>query len=220
MKKALQITKTIIMIAVVLSVALATPLNSIPVTGESINSSNPIPVTAVPTLNGFVQSISAVNVASANTIVGIYAPDKFAMSIVQQPAGDAGYISTENEIVTQFAMASQFGTIGLLAHNFLGGAHFSDVSIDQTIVLVKGDQSLAYYKVESIQTFQALTPNSPYSNFKALDGSERVLSANDMFTNIYMQSGKLILQTCVAEGDELSWGRLFITASPIDSPLS
>lgn len=212
------LTKIVLALIIVLSFFNVNPVAAIPVTGDAADNTV-IPVTALPTLTSFVDRLPAPINSSASGLAGLYVQDKFALSIMQQPAGSPGFISEQNDVVTQFAMASQYGTTGLLAHNYLAGAYFSQIEMGQTIVLVNNDKSLAYYKVEKIESFQALQPTSPYSDFRVLDGSDRVLTATEMFTNIYMQSGKLVLQTCIEEAGDLSWGRLFITATPIDSPL-
>lgn len=170
------------------------------------------PVSSLPTISRFVKSL---DLTTSDTVTGVYIPDTFAYSVIQQPAAAPGFVSSEDDVLTQFSMADSYGTTGLLAHNTLAGTSFSSVHPGQTIVTVQGDGTLEYYHVYAVEKYQALSPNSPYSNFRSLDVSGQDLSATELFMHIYAQPGNLVLQTCIASGDELSWGRLFILAEPI-----
>ena len=82
--------------------------------GVAISLSNLTPALAastapVVTLNEFVAALPA---GSANQVAGVYASGVFALPVVQQPAGDAGFVSSQPEVLTQFAMASSYGTTG------------------------------------------------------------------------------------------------------------
>lgn len=171
------------------------------------------PVSNFPTITNFVHTL---NLTSPETVVtGVYIPNTFAYGVVQQPAGSPGFVSAENDVLTQFGMAGSYGTTGLLAHNNLAGTSFSFVQPGQTIVAVQGDGTLEYYHVYAVEKYQALSPNSPYSNFRSLDVPGQDLSATELFMHVYAQPGNLVLQTCIANGDQQSWGRLFILAEPI-----
>lgn len=153
----------------------------------------------------------------SNVLVGVYIPGVLALPIGQQPANNAGFVTRESDQVTQFALASNFGTIGLLAHNDLAGAQFSDISIDQYAILVYGDGRLEYYTINEVQKYQALSPTSTYSDFINLDNSNDRLSASDLFNRVYGSGGRLVLQTCIAGNGDPSWGRMFIVATPATS---
>ncbi len=186
----------------------------IPVTtavNAPFNGANP--VSNFPTITHFVHTLDLTNTESA--VTGVYIPNTFAYGVVQQPASAPGFVSSENDVLTQFRMAGNYGTTGLLAHNHLAGTSFTSVQPGQTIVTVKGDGTLEYYHVYAVERYQALSPNSPYSSFLNLDNSGQYLSATELFMHIYAQPGNLVLQTCIASGDELSWGRLFILAEPV-----
>jgi hypothetical protein len=71
------------------------------------------------------------------------------------------------------------------------------------------------YQVTKIENYQALSPNSPYSDFLSLDGSNQKLSATQLFSKIYTQENHLVLQTCLEKDGDLSWGRTFIIAEEI-----
>ena len=157
---------------------------------------------------------SSLTYGSEAQIVGIYAPGAFALPVVQQPASNPGFVSNEPEVVTQFGLATDFGTIGFLAHNTLSGTNFFDLQVGQTIVLVYGDGSVKTYIVHDQLSYQALTPNSPYSRFRDLDDSEVEISSTDLFNQVYTEEGQLIFQTCIASNGLENWGRYFVLAVP------
>jgi len=150
----------------------------------------------------------------ANMIRGIYADDILALPVVQQPSGQAGFVSTIDGVVTEFSMPSSYGVTGLLAHNYLSGKYFSDFSIGDEIQIVYGDGSIKRYLVAEIQSYQALQPNSPNSQFVDLESSEQI-SASQLFKRVYIGDHHLTLQTCIERGGVDSWGRMFIIAYPI-----
>lgn len=180
---------------------------SVPVTGSAISGSSS--TTVLPTLQQFISIISG-----GGKPAGIYTPF-FAFPIVQQPDGNPGFVSSDPDIVTQFSMANQFGTTGILAHNTLAGAKFSQLEVGQFLTLVYGDGRLEYYKVTTIETYQALSPTSPTSNFINLQKPDLFLSSTQLFNHVYAAGKNLVLQTCIAANGIDSWGRLFVIATPI-----
>ncbi len=170
-------------------------------------------------VGSLAEFIPTVQNGNASQIVGLYIKNALALRVVQQPASNPGFVSEEPDAVTQFAMASRFGTIGLLAHNTAAGQHFSKIKDGMKITLVFGDGTVTNFRVRQIRQFQALTPTSPYSNFKDLSAPEQVLSVESLFYQIYQSNGSLVLQTCIEKEGELSWGRLFIIAEPITSQM-
>jgi hypothetical protein len=165
-------------------------------------------------LNDFVNSIKN---GERNTVVGIYVPGKLALPIGQQPKGNAGYVTREPEKATQFAMASRFSTVGILAHNDLAGAKFSALQIENYAVVVYGDGHLAYYIIDEIEKFQALSPTSTFSDFINMDNPDDRLTAGELFAKVYGAGNRLVLQTCIAAHGDPSWGRMFIIGRPAPS---
>jgi phage tail protein X len=41
------------------------------------------------------------------------------------------------------------------------------------------------------------------------------LTATDLFNHVYATGDRLVLQTCIANHGQASWGRLFIIAQPV-----
>ena len=143
----------------------------------------------------------------------MYVDKVLALPIVQQPSGNAGYVSNTDGEATQFRMASQFGSIGLLAHNLLSGKSFSALTTGQEVRLVYGDGHIEYFVIKEVLRYQALQPNSPYSSFKNLTKDE-TLTAEQMFKRVYFGDRHLTFQTCIEAEGNLSWGRLFVIAVP------
>jgi hypothetical protein len=199
------------------SLFLARPMALIPVTaGNSTDTTN-----EATQLLGSVEKFSTTVVnGNARQIVGIFAENTFAFPIVQQPNGNAAYVSTLDSVVTQFSTASLYGSIGLVAHNNLAGAKFSDLKEGDRLVLVYGDGTKLTYEITEIDEYQALSPYSPYSNFVDVKDTSVTLSVSDMFMKIYNPDDRLILQTCIAKDGVDSWGRMFVVAEPVeDLPL-
>ncbi|MRS04313.1 sortase, partial [bacterium] len=149
--------------------------------------------------------------SDSSQLVGVFVKNVMAVKVVQQSS--ATYVSTSSGTVTQFGMASSYGSIGLLAHNYLSGASFSKLGSGTEIFLVFGDGSTKKYQVSSVKKYQALSPSDPYSNFVNLDSPDATLTSTDVFNQTY-GSGGLVLQTCISKNGNSSWGRLFIIASP------
>lgn len=179
---------------------------------------HPFPVAAwgqeeasLPDFEEFSESVQ--NADQANVLLGVYVPGVLALPVVQQPAGDAGYVSSRNGEITQFDMAARFGTVGLLAHNHLSGKSFYQLAPGQEVRLIYGNGKVEYFVISRLLEYQALQPTSPYSSFRSLDGRE-TLTAEQMFKKVYAGERHVTFQTCIEANGNLSWGRLFILAVP------
>jgi hypothetical protein len=146
-------------------------------------------------------------------VSGIYFGNDNFMRAVSQPSGKPEYVSETSGVVTNFQLASHYGNIGLIAHNYLAGRNFFDLKIGDVVFVMDGLRQTRPYRVISIRQFQALSPQSPRSNFIDLDTS-RMLSASEVFQCIYTGDHHLVLQTCIEKGNVKEWGRLFIIAEP------
>ncbi|MBN2116851.1 MAG: hypothetical protein JW730_09780 [Anaerolineales bacterium] len=176
----------------------------------------PIPAQAqgnafgIPDFQDFAKSVQN---NEAGVLRGVYVPEMLAFPVVQQPAGNAGYVSPTDGEITQFDMAAKFGNVGLLAHNNLSGRFFSQLAAGQEVRLVYGDGKVEYFVITGILKFQALEPTSPYSQFRDL-GSAETLTALQLFNKVYRGDRHVTFQTCMEANGELSWGRLFVVAIP------
>jgi len=144
---------------------------------------------------------------------GVYVDNVLALPVVQQPYSNTIYVSNNAGEATQFGMASQYGNIGLLAHNHKAGKSFSELAPGQEARLVYGDGRVVTFVIQAVLKFQALQPNNPFSSFKSLDKND-ILTTGQMFNRVYAGDYHLTFQTCIAANGKLSWGRLFIIAVP------
>ena len=139
-----------------------------------------------------------------------------SFQVVQQPAGNSNFITPLPNYVTEYQEASRYGTIGLLAHNYLAGRYFSQILPGQEIKLVYSDYHTDKFVVTEIQQYQALSPDSPSSDFIDLN-TGKYFTASKLFRKIYSsQTDRLVLQTCIYAKQNPTWGRLFIIAEPIE----
>jgi hypothetical protein len=164
-------------------------------------------------LPDFADFTKTVQNSESTVLRGVYVPEVLALPVIQQPAGNPGYVSSKMGEVTQFGMAAQFGNIGLLAHNHLSGTSFSQLTLGQEVRLVYGNGRAEYFVITQILQFQALDPNSPYSSFRDLSNNG-TLTAEQLFNKVYRGERHVTFQTCIASAESLSWGRLFIIATP------
>ncbi|HCS38956.1 MAG TPA: hypothetical protein DIW44_05150 [Anaerolineaceae bacterium] len=168
------------------------------------------PVQAAASTTSLETFAASLKKTDSTQLVGIFVKNVLAVKVVQQSS--AAYVSSSSGTVTQFGMASQYGSIGLLAHNYLSGASFSKLGSGTEIILVYGDGSTKKYQVTAVKKYQALSPTDPYSNFVNLDNPDATISSTDVFNETY-GSGGLVLQTCISKNGNSSWGRLFVIAT-------
>jgi hypothetical protein len=164
-------------------------------------------------LPAFTDFAKSVQDGKEDTLRGVYVNDIFALPVIQQPSGNPGYVSNKDGEITQFGMASQYGNIGLLAHNHLSGKLFSQLAVGQEVRLVYGNGKTETFVITDVMSYQALQPTSPYSSFRNLSKDE-TLSAEQMFKRVYLGDRHVTFQTCIESNGNTSWGRLFIIAVP------
>ena len=190
-----------------LSLVLALLLASFPTQAEAVGAADG---SSLPSLEAF---IGAVGNGETDALRGIYVPEVLASWIVPQPEGERAFISSDENTLTQFGLAALFGSTGLLAHNTLAGRDFSTVEVGQVFYLVYGDGRTDSFRVSQIRRFWALDPQDSLSMFFDLK-KPRLLTAAQLFLEVYDQPGNVILQTCIDANEEPSWGRLFVIAEP------
>jgi hypothetical protein len=174
-------------------------------TGNAAAADSPLPP-----LTAFAQDL--VN-GNPDQLVGVYVPNLFARGVVQQPVEDPAFVSTTADVLTQFSKASELGSTGLLAHNYLAGSQFSSLESGQVIYLVFGNGRTASYVISEVARYKAIQPNSAFSAFEDLESGTRV-GASDLFSQVYGRQGAVILQTCIRAEGINTWGRLFVVAQP------
>jgi hypothetical protein len=178
---------------------------------------NPRPLQAIRNperaLLTFADTYKSPTTGDGDLLRGVYVANVLDLPVVQQPVDKPYYVSDRDGETTQFSLVSQYGNIGLLAHNTLSGKHFSKLAIGQEVRLEYGDGSAEYFVIKQILRFQALEPDSVASSFRNLDRNETI-SAVEMFNRAYVGEHRLVLQTCIAAQGDASWGRLFVVALP------
>jgi hypothetical protein len=162
-------------------------------------------------LSAFVQQVES---GHAGVVRGVFVPDTLSMPVLRQPSDNPGFISSEDGVVTQFGMAETYGSIGLLAHNYLGGSEFFALEEGKQVYLVMGDGEVRRYVIAEVHRYQAAQPNSPYSDFYDLDDEGAKYSARQLFHMMYEREGDVVFQTCIAGEGISTWGRLFVIATP------
>jgi len=191
------------------SLCLALVLALFPQTAYAHRSAD-LPPTDIPALAVFVEQVSN---SQADVLRGVYIPGVLASMVVQQPEKVSAFVSSTENTLTQFGLADRYGSIGLLAHNYLAGKNFSQLEQGQVLYLIYGDGSITTFIVTSLIRVQALEPENVKSHFVELD-TGTTFTAAELFTRVYAQPGKVILQTCITLHDNASWGRLFVSAEP------
>lgn len=152
-------------------------------------------------------------------INGVYLGNTRYLHVVDQPSDKPGFVSGISGVATNFQLASRYGNIGLIAHNYLGGKYFLDLNVGDKLYIMNGRRERQCYQVTSIHRFQALNPQSPRSDFIDLD-TRLYYNVNEVFKRVYTGDHHLVLQTCIEKGDIKEWGRLFIIAHPAQSELN
>ena len=180
---------------------------------------HPIPALALEdrgaALPNFTDFSNSVQNGQAYDLRGVYVPNTLALPIVQQPSGKAAYVSNNAGEATQFRMASQYGNVGLLAHNHLAGQAFSQLLPGREVRLVYGDGKVEYFIVTEVLRYQALQPDSPWSSFRDLNKkTDEILSVEQVFKRVYFGDRHVTFQTCIEAEGNMSWGRLFVLAIP------
>lgn len=105
------------------------------------------------TLPNFADFSKSVQNGEENVLRGVYISEVLALPIIQQPAGDASYVSSKEGELTEFGLASQFSNVGLLAHNNLSGKSFSKLKIGQDTHLVYGDGTVEHFVITQALSF-------------------------------------------------------------------
>lgn len=174
-----------------------------------------IPETAsLPSLEDFTASVAGGNGAR---LAGVYVPGQLALPILQQPAGDANFVDSNDHTVTEYSRSAAYNVVGLLAHNTLSsGQSFFRLKPGQDVILIYGSGRQARYRIDRIEHYQALSPTDPYSDFVDLNGPGGGLVPNEaLFRRIYTHAGDLVFQTCFEANGDPSWGRRFVIARPL-----
>jgi hypothetical protein len=164
-----------------------------------------------PELRDFMTQVSD---GSGTDLRGVHIQDVLSLKVVQQPEGNATFVSTELGNVTQFQSAARNGVTGLLAHNYLSGELFYNIAIGQEVDLIYENGRIKRYQVSDIESFQKLTPSSLRSDLIDLS-TGRKFTTSQVFKRFYTGKDHITFQTCL-EGEGISnWGLTFFVATPL-----
>ncbi|HLF01316.1 MAG TPA: hypothetical protein VI547_05035 [Anaerolineales bacterium] len=169
-----------------------------------------IGVRAFPSFEKFVSTVTN---GQTGVVRGVYVSDVLALRVVQQPAGNAGFVSRNSNVATQFGMAADQGVTGLLAHNYLAGQTFFNLAVGQEVRIVYGNGAVKTYIISAVYQYQALEPANVYSDLVDLSNGLRV-TVGDVFGAVYAGDDHVTFQTCIKRDGNASWGRLFVVAYP------
>ena len=159
--------------------------------------------------------ITTTDIVDSEQVVGVYAPGLFTLPVIQQPVDKPWFVSSESNIITQFRLASDYGSLGFLAHNTLAGSFFTDLQIGGEVWVVLGDGNSKRYVIGEIRSYQALDPVNPYSSFRPANGWGKDLSSTELFNLIYAVPNRVVFQTCIERNGDQNWGRYFVIAYPV-----
>jgi hypothetical protein len=165
------------------------------------------------TVASFDTFVASVSTGDANQITGIFVDGLLAYNVSGQN-GNPSYVNENENEVTKFALAAEYGTQAFLAHNYLAGGAFFTLTEGQIVTLVYGDGSSADFRIQTTRRFQALSPDSTQSSFVDLESGEK-LSNSELFHTVYNSDNSVVLQTCIAQDNVSTWGRLFVIAVPL-----
>jgi len=196
--------------------AISSPLAPIPTNADALlqtglqnATSAPAPAkdSGAPTdFNTFVASVSN----GSKDVTGVYVPGVLALRVVRQSGNS---ISAAPGVATLYQAAAQRGVIGLLAHNYVSGWRFFNLSPGMEVRIVYGNGTVKKFTVSSIQRYQATAPgdfSKPLINLST--GREE--KPKSIFNKIYSGGNKVVFQTCIAQDGYSSWGLIFVTAKP------
>jgi hypothetical protein len=212
--KQVQFTVVFLLLLSLLLPGSAPALAPIPVSaGGEGGPASAGPNDSISSLSAFARELPH---SSANSPVGVYVKDVLALRVFAQPASNPGYVTSQADAVSLFGLAQQYGVTGLIAHNYLAGDSFSNLTQGQQVVLLMADGARQRYKIVSVRRLQALSPWSPLSNFVEVGADGEVLSASQLFHQVYTGSNRVVFQTCIEVDGNPVWGRLFVTAERIE----
>jgi len=164
-------------------------------------------------LNLLEEFISQVADGNPSHLVGIWLPGNIGLQVIPQTAAGKGGVTEIPNTVNTFTLAEEYGATGLLAHVYQAGQYFSKLAPGSSVLLIYGDGKKLRYLVSQNLEYRSENPTDPNTNFIASDGS--VISQADLFTHIYAHPERLVLQTCIIQGESTLWGRKFIIAEPV-----
>jgi hypothetical protein len=144
----------------------------------------------------------------SGSIVRVTVPGVLENQVV--PSGNR---APEGELIGQYSVAAEHGSIGLLAHNYLEGAKFYDLTPGMRVYLETSTGQTIEYQVTNIMRFQASNPDDYSKPF--FDEAGNRLTAWELFQHAYLP-GVLTFQTCISGEGTTTWGVMIVQAERVD----
>jgi hypothetical protein len=173
---------------------------------DYVNSHSHEPLIAsLPEFESFIPTVHS----GEDEVTGVYVPGVMALQVLPQAPGSSAVTGVPGA-VTRYNFAHQLGSIGLLAHNYLSGKQFSQLSPGMEVRIVYGTGSVETFEVSQIHRFQATDSDNFSSPFIELDTGVQWMP-KQVFNAMY-RGGRVTFQTCIADDSTLTWGIVFVIA--------
>lgn len=149
-----------------------------------------------------------------DTVISVFVPDILAQPVV--PQRSSLDVTIDPQEISQFRLAQTYGSIGLLAHNYLIGAKFFEIEVGDRAYAIYGDGHYDVYQVTEIADYQAIN----LYVYRDLITNAR-LDQYALVDKIYgAKNDRLVFQTCIEKDGALSWGRRFVLAQLVEEMLA
>ncbi|MBI9051966.1 MAG: hypothetical protein JEZ00_21300 [Anaerolineaceae bacterium] len=149
-------------------------------------------------------------------IVGIYQEGVFAAKVIQQPEGDVLFLPDSEDTIVLLSDAKKwYGNVGLSAHRNLAGRYIAELELGNIVQVIYGDGTMMDYEIVEVRSYQAISPDDLYSDFRDLDNNQ-LYSSTELFEKAFGGENRIGLITCISKDDINSWGRIVVNGVPIN----
>lgn len=126
-------------------------------------------------------------------------------SVVQQP--NQLWVSSQKNVLTQYELAGELGTYGILAHSEYAGKQFRKLDLGETVSVKFENETVADYIVGEISYFSVVPRGNTADYIESSTGLTYTFL--DMMKRFYMNENKITFQTCVGKN-----GLVLVVAYP------
>lgn len=144
--------------------------------------------------------------AGGSQVASVTVTEKFSYPVVH-----SGNSAPSSGGLGQYAYASQKGSLGFIAHNYLAGHSFFALEMGDTVTVTYNGGKQETFKVVNALRYQATNPNDFSAPF--LNDNGKKLSALQVFKQAYRKNW-VTFQTCITQDGTSTWGLLFVQAKP------
>jgi hypothetical protein len=159
-------------------------------------------------LRFFLPALALLLVAVAPRAAGSITGPGWSLTIYAQPKGCYGCVTGLPGQATWFrAPWRESRTLGLLAHNYLGGAHFAELAVGDRLTVRTDYGEALIYRVIAVLRYLAVQPGR--FDTDVMDDAGRRITQGQVYARVYDRPGQLTLQTSLG-GEYGGW--LFVLA--------